>query len=181
LQKPAEDGDMKTKSILRTLLLIFVAVSGLFLVIKDVRERSQSRSAADGSILAASSPASDSAKEGRHAPNSPKVIAYYFHTTFRCSSCRKIEAYSHEAIESGFSKELKDGTLEWRVINVEESGNRHFVDDYRLFTKSLILVRLNNGKQKEWKNLMKVWELLRNKEAFVRYVQDELRSYLVAS
>jgi hypothetical protein len=172
---------MTAKSILRTLLLIFVAASGLFLIIKDLHERSQSQSAAEGSILAASFPASGSAKEGQQAPNSPKVIAYYFHTTFRCSSCRKIEAYSHEAIESGFAKELKDGTLEWRVINVEESDNRHFVDDYRLFTKSLILVRLNEGKQKEWKNLMKVWQLLGNKDAFLRYVQDELRSYLEAS
>ena len=172
---------MTTKSILRMLLLIFVAVSGVFLLLKDVRERSQSQSAAEGSVLAAPSPTSDSAKETPRAPSSPKVIAYYFHTTFRCSSCKKIEAYSREAIEGGFSKELKDGTLEWRVINVEQSGNRHFVDDYRLFTKSLVLVRLNEGKQKDWKNLMKVWELLGNKEAFVRYVQDELRSYLVAS
>lgn len=172
---------MTTKSILRTLLLIFISVSGLFLVIKDVRERSESRSTDEGAILAASSSTSDSAKGSQQSPSSPKVIAYYFHTTFRCSSCRKIEAYSREAIESGFPKELKDGTIEWRVINVEESRNRHFVDDYRLFTKSLILVRLNNGRQKEWKNLMKVWELLGSKEAFVRYVQDELRSYLVAS
>jgi hypothetical protein len=172
---------MTAKSILRTLLLVFVAVSGLFLVIKDLRERAQSQSAPEGPILAAPSPTSDSAKKSQLAPSSPKVIAYYFHTTFRCPSCKKIEAYSREAIENGFAKELKDGTLEWRVINVEESGNRHFVDDYRLFTKSLILVRLNESKQKEWKNLMKVWELLGNKEAFVRYVQDELRSYLGAS
>jgi hypothetical protein len=172
---------MTAKRTLRALLLVFVAVSGLFLVIKDLRERSQSQGSAEGSLLAASSPASGSPNESPRAPNSPKVIAYYFHTTYRCSSCRKIEAYSHEAIESGFPKELKEGALEWRVINVEEPGNRHYVDEYRLFTKSLILVRLNNGKQKEWKNLMKVWQLLGNKEAFLRYVQDELRSYLVAS
>lgn len=172
---------MTPKSILRMLLLIFVAVSGLLLVIKDLRERSQSRSTDEGAILAASSPASDSAKEGQLVTNSPKVIAFYFHTTFRCASCRKIEAYSQEAIENGFSKELKDGTLQWRVINVEESGNRHYIDDYRLFSKSLILVRLNDGKQKEWKNLLKVWELLGDKPAFVRYVQDEVRGYLEAS
>ncbi len=32
-----------------------------------------------------------------------RVIAYYFHTTYRCASCRAIEAYSREAIESAFA------------------------------------------------------------------------------
>ncbi len=112
---------------------------------------------------------------------SPKVIVYYFHTTYRCPSCLKIEAYSREAIESAFAKELRDGSVQWRVINVEQSANRHYINDYRLFSKSVILVRMNNGKEKEWKNLLKVWQLLGNKEAFMRYVQGELRSYLEAS
>ncbi len=112
---------------------------------------------------------------------SPKVIAYYFHTTYRCPSCMKIEAYSREAIESAFAKELKDGSVQWRVINVEQSANRHYINDYMLFSKSVILVRMNNGKEKRWKNLPKVWQLLGNKGAFMRYVQDELRSYLEAS
>lgn len=172
---------MTVKNILRVLLVAFILISGLFMVINNFHERSQSQLASEGGILAASSTTSDSSKANQQAPNSPKVIAYYFHTTFRCSSCKKIEAYSHEAIESGFAKEVRDGTVEFRVINVEESGNEHFMGDYKLFTKSLVLVRMNHGKQQEWKNLMKVWELLGNKEAFVHYVQDELRSYLVTS
>ena len=39
------------------------------------------------------------AKAGTH-----KVIAYYFHTNTRCSTCMKIEAYSKEAIEQGFAE-----------------------------------------------------------------------------
>lgn len=174
-------GDMTTKGILRMLLLVFVAVSGVLLIIRDVRERTQSQSPAEGSVLAASSAASDAAKESQQTPNSPKLMVYYFHGTFRCATCRKIEAYSREALESGFPKELKDGTIEWHVINVEEAGNRHYIDDYRLFSKSLILVRLKDGKQKEWKNLMKVWELIGDKKAFADYVQDEVRAYLGAS
>ncbi len=167
---------MNYKSVIKAILLVFAIASIVALFVKAP----QSGSEASG---ASAEPVNPQANSGNPRPGaaSPKVVAYYFHTTFRCSSCKKIEAYSREAIESGFSKELKEGTLQWRVINVEESGNRHFVDDYRLFTKSLVLVRLNEGKQKDWKNLMKVWELLGNKEAFLRYVQNELRSYLEAS
>ena len=107
-----------------------------------------------------------------------RVIAYYFHTTYRCASCRAIEAYSHEAIESAFADQLKDGRLVWKVVNVETEGNEHFVKDYGLYTKSLVLVNENRGKPAEWKNLEKVWQLLRDKEDFLRYVQDETRSYL---
>jgi hypothetical protein len=39
-------------------------------------------------------------------------------------------------------------------------------------------VRFKDGKQVERKNLAKVWELTGNKQAFLRYVQDEVRAYL---
>jgi hypothetical protein len=173
---------MKAKSILRTLLLVFVVVSGVLLVIKDVRERSQPGTASEGSTaMAASAPLQTAEGNPAQTKKPPKVIAYYFHTTFRCITCRTIEAFSRGAIEQGFTEALRDGRLEWRVINVEERENRHFIQDYRLFTKSLILVKVKDGKQAEWKNLSRVWELVRRKDAFLRYVQDEVRAYLEAS
>ena len=109
---------------------------------------------------------------------SRKVVAYYFHTNTRCSTCKKIEAYSHEAIEKGFKDELETGRLELRIVNYEDSENRHFIKDYKLVTKSLILVRLVDGKQTEWTNLKLVWELTKNKDAFLNYVRGEVKNYL---
>ncbi|MGE5235127.1 MAG: nitrophenyl compound nitroreductase subunit ArsF family protein [Acidobacteriota bacterium] len=109
-----------------------------------------------------------------------RIIAYYFHTTYRCASCRAIEAYSHEAIAKAFADELKDGRIVWNVVNVEIKGNEHFVKDYGLYTKSLVLVNEVRGKRTEWKNLEKVWQLLQDKERFLRYVQDETRAYLTS-
>jgi len=122
-----------------------------------------------------------SGAQARPQAASPKVIAYYFHTTYRCITCRRIEAYSREAIEQEFAQALKDGKLDFRLVNVEDSANQHFIQDYQLFTKSLILVKMKDGKQSEWKNLRRVWELVRRKDAFLRYVQDEVRAYLEAS
>ncbi len=107
-----------------------------------------------------------------------KVVAYYFHTNTRCSTCRKIEAYSREAIENGFPDELRDGRLEWRVINYELPDNRHFLQEYKLVTKSLILANVVNGKQTRWTNLKLVWQLTGKKEAFLNYVRGEVQSYL---
>jgi hypothetical protein len=110
--------------------------------------------------------------------NQHKVIAYYFHTNTRCSTCIKIEQYSHEAIEQGFADQLKNGTLEMRVVNYEQPENRHFMQDYKLVSKSLVLVNMVNGKQTKWTNLKLVWQLTGRKDAFLNYVRKEVRGYL---
>jgi hypothetical protein len=107
-----------------------------------------------------------------------KIVAYYFHGTFRCPSCIKIEEWSYEAIKKSFPTALEEGKLLWRPVNVEEPENKHFVKEYNLFTKSLIITEMKGGKQIRWKNLNKVWELLRNQEKFFSYVTEEVRSYL---
>jgi len=109
---------------------------------------------------------------------SHKVIAYYFHTDTRCSTCRKIEEYSKRAIKEGFPDELKKGTLELRIVNYQKPENRHFIKEYKLVTKSLILVSQVNGKQTEWTNLKLVWELYKKEEAFFNYVYKEVEKYL---
>jgi len=167
---------MNYKSIIKAVLLVFTIASIVALFVKDPQPDPEPACASAETV----NPQVNSGNPGPAAV-SPKVVVYYFHTSFRCSSCKKIEAYSHEAIESGFAKELKDGRLAWCVINVDERTNRHFIQDYQLFSKSLVLVKMKDGKQAEWKNLMKVWQLLGNKEAFLRYVQVELRSYLEAA
>jgi hypothetical protein len=126
------------------------------------------------SVLAAAQPAAPN-------PGQHKVIAYYFHTNTRCSTCIKIEQYSHEAIEQGFPNELKNGTLEMRIVNYENPENRHFMQDYKLVSKSLVLVNLVNGKQTKWTNLKLVWQLTGHKDAFLNYVRKEVRTYLTNS
>lgn len=107
-----------------------------------------------------------------------KVIAYYFHVTVRCVTCRTIEEYAKEAVERGFPEELKKGIVEWRPVNVQLLENRHFIKDYQLYTRSLVLVKVRDGKQLEWRNLEKVWELAGRKNDFLRYVRAHVSSYL---
>jgi len=107
-----------------------------------------------------------------------KVVAYYFHGNARCSTCRKVEAYSEEAISSAFESKIADGRLEWRAVNVDESENKHFVRDFQLVTKSVVLVEYSDGEVVRWENLNDVWRLVRNKDRFVDYVQTQTREFL---
>jgi len=107
-----------------------------------------------------------------------KVVVYYFHGNFRCATCRKIEALTTEAITTGFAEDIKNGRVVLKVINTEETGNEHYVQDYQLVTKSVVLVRFEGEKQKGWKRLDAVWNLIENDAAFLQMVQEETAALL---
>lgn len=153
---------MKLKGLITFFLLCFVGVSVVYAVVKEARAKSSAVSAPVGAK-----------QELKH-----KVVAYYFHGTARCPSCMKIEAYSADTIKSKFANKLQDGTLEWHVVNIDEPQNQHFVQDYKLVTKSLVLVEVKDGRHGRWKNLEKVWDHLGNKDSFSAYVETELKGFL---
>ncbi|NQT28103.1 MAG: hypothetical protein HQ570_00720 [Candidatus Omnitrophica bacterium] len=107
-----------------------------------------------------------------------KIIAYYFHGNARCPTCHKMEQYTKETIWQNFKDELTNGLLVLKVVNVEEKENEHFVDDYQLYTKALIISRVENGKEIQHKNLTKIWEYVRDKKKFSNYVTTEINDYL---
>lgn len=113
-----------------------------------------------------------------YALHADYVAVYYFHGNFRCVNCHNIEQYTKEAVEKYFKKELDAGNVVFKVINVETKGNEHFTNDYQLYTKSVVLSLVKNGKEIKFDNLTKVWEYLRNKEAFCQYIKAEIEKYL---
>jgi hypothetical protein len=158
---------MKSRTLLTIALLIFTGVSVVYAVMKEARAKS---------TVATSTSAET--KQSNPQALKHKVIAYYFHGIVRCPSCMKIEAYSAETIKSRFADKLKEGLVEWQVVNIDEPQNQHFVHDYKLVTKSLVLVDVNDGKYGKWKNLEKVWDFLGNKDNFSTYVETELKGFL---
>jgi hypothetical protein len=108
-------------------------------------------------------------------PSTAKTVVYYFRTNFRCATCLKFEAYTKSELESDFTRELKDGTLVFRMVNVEESGNEHFVRDYGLTTKSVVLVE--PGGKKRWKNLDRIWNEVSSEPGYKRYLQTEIQAF----
>ena len=108
------------------------------------------------------------------------VVIFYFYTQPRCVSCRNIEEFTKEAIEKKFKTELEDGRLVWKSVDLKADGNWHYVEDFQLRSKSVILADYtgrNEDKEKliGWRNLELVWQFLRDKPAFLKYIQDETR------
>lgn len=199
---------MKIKNVLSAVLLLFILFSISFLVYKELLQKSHSKRNTVTKVQNnkesqnyATSPQKQSAQDkkvntgdkvttkpgepeaacnfqGASCDSNNKVIAYYFHGTHRCTTCLTIERYSREAIEKYFSKQLQDGRLEFRPLNVEEPENRHYIQDYQLYTRSLVITLRKDDKEIEWKNLMDVWSYVRDKDKFYQYVKDETERFL---
>jgi len=118
------------------------------------------------------------AEESVKAEPSDYVQAYYFHASYRCKKCTTLEQYSREAIETNFKDNLGNGTLHFDKVNFDEDQNRHYLQDYNLTYRALVLVRYKDGKQVEFKNLSRIWQLVGDKDAFLDYVKAETEAYL---
>jgi hypothetical protein len=132
-----------------------------------------------GAACAADRSSESKAKTPPSTQATPKAatqtVVYYFHGTNRCHTCRTIEAYADESVKAAFGPELASGQLLWQPLDVDEAANEHFVKDYQLYTRSLVVVDGSNPKR--FKNLDKVWQLVGDKPAFLKYVQDEVRAF----
>lgn len=172
---------MKAKNVVTAILLLFVAASVAYLAFREIKGNTRAAGTTGGAVeikSTATGSVNGATDIGKEAPH--RVLVYYFHGNFRCPTCRKIEAYAHEAVASAFAAELESGKLKWEVVNIEEPPNEHFVADYALTTRSLVVVDMKGGKQARWKNLDQIWDLVGEKDTFKRYVEDETRAYLEA-
>ncbi len=173
---------MKAKTTATVVLLAFVVVSVVYLIIQE--SSSTPAPPSESGQVTAARPASKTPGAVKPTSIEPdqqtehKLIAYYFHRTQRCRTCLTIEAYAQEALEEAFPKALRSGELEWQAVNVEESANEHFVEEYELTSSALVLVDTQNGEQLEERNLERVWELVGDELAFKAYVEAEAMVFL---
>ncbi len=156
---------MNARNILAVVLLLFVATT---LVV--IAGRKQPTNA----------PPEQSATNNTAATQVPEdgLIAYYFHGDFRCPTCRKIEAYAHDAIQEGFADELKAGEITWQVLNYEAPANAQFVEEFEIASPTVVLVQKKTGKTVASRNLTRVWELVGDQEKFSQYIQEQVEEML---
>ncbi len=153
-----------------TVILLVVAVLAVLVpLIRGTAER--------GSEVSGNSPDETMSQNAQLAPDADMNIVYYFMTSQRCPSCMKIEAFTKEALDNDYASALNKGELDWRIIEVDNRANIHFVKKYELVTKSVVLSKVRDGKEVEWRNLDQVWQLLDDKDQFENYVTTEVSDF----
>jgi hypothetical protein len=107
-----------------------------------------------------------------------QIVAYYFHGKLRCKTCVGMEGMATEVLKTDFPAQLKDKSIDWRVVNYDEQANEHFIKDYQLVGPSVVLVELAGGRQVRYRNLDKIWQLAHEEDEFKHYVRTQVAAFL---
>ena len=118
-----------------------------------------------------------SAAQAADAPKD-RVVAMYFHRTERCPTCRKMGSYSEEAVKTAFAEEIKKGQVAFYFINFEDAKNARYTKAYDITGPALIVAKISDNKVASYRNLEEIWSNVGDKDAFFRYVQDNVKANL---
>jgi len=106
-----------------------------------------------------------------------RVVVMYFHRTQRCPTCKRMGSYAEEAVVKGFPREIKDGTVEFHYIDFQDEKNAALTKGYKVGGPTLVVARVIGNQVKEFKNLTEIWAKNGDKDAFLKYVRENVAAY----
>lgn len=159
---------MNAKILLRSILLVFALGSVAIWALREYR-----KSVEIGPLAQTSG---DSLSLPSVAGN--QVFMTYFRSGVRCTSCKKIELLTREAAIKDLAGEISSGKLVFRVIDTDLPADHHFIKDYQLTGKTVILSFRRDGRELRWTSMERIWELLDEPAAFRSYLTEPVIRYL---
>lgn len=73
--------------------------------------------------------------------NTEELQIYYFHFTKRCATCNAVENETKVALEMFFADQVKEGTIAFISLNLEEEDGKDMADQLRVSGQTLLLVK----------------------------------------
>lgn len=70
-----------------------------------------------------------------------------FYGTHRCVTCKAIEANARYTLKTYFEKEIKEGLLSFKTINVDDEKNYKMAENYQAAGTALFINVIKNGKE----------------------------------
>jgi ABC-type glycerol-3-phosphate transport system substrate-binding protein len=106
------------------------------------------------------------------------VTVTYFTTDARCVSCRKIEDYTKLAVDRTLEDQTMADAIHFQTINVDFPENQHFIADYDIAFKTVVISYLDADGKQQWQKMDRVWELLSDPIAFQGYLHAGIQDAL---
>ena len=156
---------MNIKKIFTVVLLLFVAGSIGYMIVNEKKT---------GTVASEEQIEPVSKTENEDVQQDNQLIVYYFHGDKRCPTCHKLETYAKEALDAYFADEIASKNIVWKTVNIDKTENSHFIQDYKLVTKSVVLSEVANGKEVGWKNLEQIWQKVGDKDGYLQYIRESI-------
>jgi hypothetical protein len=108
-----------------------------------------------------------------------KLEVLYFHSTRRCPTCMAIEENTKKTLDTYFSAQLKNGTIKFTVINVDDNKNKAIAEKYEATGSALFLAKTTGGKESKSDLTEFAFANARNNpEKFISELKDKINLLL---
>lgn len=75
------------------------------------------------------------------------IEVLYFHGKQRCPTCTAIESNTKAVLEENFAEQMKNGNVEFRIIDISKQENEKIAEKYQVTWSSLFVLRYKAGKE----------------------------------
>ncbi len=108
----------------------------------------------------------------------PDFAVYFFYNDIYCSTCEKLENYALETIKTTYADELTAGTMQWKTLDMRTPENKQYVEEFGLYSKSIVLIAFKDGQIHRFNNLEDIWDKVGDKELYITYIKDSLDTFI---
>ena len=75
-----------------------------------------------------------------------KLEVFYFHSSFRCPTCKAVENLAKKTLDENYKTELNNGTIKFASYNVDEEVNKALVEKYEISFSTLLFIKADGTK-----------------------------------
>jgi len=110
-------------------------------------------------------------------PSKLKIV--YFHAERRCPTCLSIEENTRKTLKTYFADQLKNGIIDFQVLNVEDKKNEKLVEKYQADGSGLFMTYLAGKKETTNDMTNFAFSYSRNQpEKFISGLKEEIEKRL---
>jgi hypothetical protein len=111
------------------------------------------------------------------------LVVYYLHSSYRCPTCRTVEAQAKKTVETDFAEQLGHGEIAFKVVNYEKPAGAELARTFKITGAVVVLAVMKDGKidVARSRRLDKVLPLAANDVAALSaYLRSEIKALLPA-
>ena len=75
-----------------------------------------------------------------------RIEVYCFHGTRQCETCKNMKANTKTALDTFFAAQLKDSTIVFSIIDVDDEKNEKLAEKFQATGTALMINKVVNGK-----------------------------------
>lgn len=88
-----------------------------------------------------------------------------------------MERFTQSTVTDGYADDCAKGTVRFLSLNTDDLVNAHFIDDFHLTMKLVVLAEERDGTVVRFAHLVRAWDELKDEAGFKAYIIDSLATF----